>query len=133
MPHISKKSLNQKILNELEKHLRSIIEDSGTKTRTLVFEELLTKTERVMLAKRVGLLFLLKKGVSLYKVSELLGISPSTAERFKHAMDSNKYRHTVDWVWKQSKEGAFEAFLTSLVSLAFTGRTKSFKKFLDEY
>lgn len=133
MPHISSKKLDKKIIDELEKHLLSIIRDSGTKTRVLIFEELLTKTEKAMLAKRIGILFLLKKGLSPYKISELLGVSPSTAERFERAMDSRLYRHSVDWVWKNSREGAFDKFLESLVALAFTGRTKSFKKFLDEY
>ena len=133
MPHISKKKLDQKIISELEKHLLSVVRDSGTQTRMRIFDELLTKTEKAMLAKRIGILFLLKKGLSSYKISELLGVSPSTAERFERTMDSGAYRHIVDWVWKNSKEGSFDALLESLVALAFTGRTKSFKKFLDEY
>jgi uncharacterized protein YerC len=133
MPHISKRKLDQKVISELEKRLLLIIRDSGTRTRVLIFKELLTKTEKVMLAKRIGILFLLKKGLSPYKISELLGTSPSTAERFERAVDSNVYKYTVDWVWKNSREGAFDKFLESLVALAFTGRTKSFKNFLDEY
>lgn len=133
MPHISKRKLDQEIVGGLEKHLLSIIRDSGTKTRVQIFEELLTRTEKVMLAKRIGMLFLLKKGLSPYKISELLGVSPSTAERFERAVDSSRYRHTIDWAWKNSKSGSFDALLESLISLAFTGRTKSFKKFLDEY
>lgn len=133
MPHISNKKIEQKVVGELEKYLYKLVRDSGSQTRLLVLGELLTKTETIMLAKRLGILLLLRKGLSTNKIADVLGISPSTAERFKHYMDSNKYRHATDWIWKNSKEGAFEDFLTKLVSLAFTRRTRSFKKFLDEY
>ena len=133
MPHVSKRKVEQKIITELEKYLYKLIRDSGSKTRLLVLGELLTKTETIMLAKRIGILLLLRKGLSPNKIGDLLGISPSTAERFKHKMESNAYHNTVDWIWKNTKEGAFEEFLTKLVSLAFTRRTKSFNKFLDEY
>ena len=86
-----------------------------------------------MLAKRIAILFLLKKGMSTYKISELLGVSPSTAERFENATSFNKYKHTTDWIWKNSKEGSFDAFMESLVSKAFTGRKQSFRKFVDEF
>jgi len=133
MPHISKKKLDTQITNELRKHLYTLVRNSGSQTRVLIFEELLTKTETIMLAKRIGALLLLKKGLSLYKISRLLGVSPSTVERFKLAMESGKYKNTADWVWKNSKEGSLNVLLTKLISLAFTGRTKSFKKFVDEY
>ena len=133
MPHISKKKLDEKILSQLEKHMLSILRDSGSKERVLVFQELLTKTERIMLAKRIAMLLLLKKKMSLYRISELLGVSPSTVSRFENAVSRGKYKQTVKWVWKNSEEGAMDAFLESLASLAFTGRKQSFKKFIDEY
>ena len=133
MPHVSKRKLNKRKLAALERHMLSIIQDSGSQTRVRIFQELLTKTERIMLAKRIGMLLLLKKGLSPYKISELLNVSPSTAERFEHAVHSGKYQNTVNWVWKNSKDGSLDAFLETLVALAFTGRTKSFKKFIDEY
>ena len=85
MPHISKKKLDTQITNELRKHLYTLVRNSGSQTRVLIFEELLTKTETIMLAKRIGALLLLKRGLSLYKISRLLGVSPSTVERFKLA------------------------------------------------
>ncbi len=118
---------------DLERYIISIIQDTGTKTRTRIFDELLTRTEKMMLAKRLGTLFLLRKGASPYKISKTLGISPSTAERFEYARLSNKYKHTTDWIWKNSDDGAFEKFMESLVALAFTGRTRSFKKSVDEW
>lgn len=133
MSHISNKKLDKDTARKLERYIISVIRDTGTQTRVNIFDELLTQTEKVMFAKRIGILFLLKKGLSTYKISELLGISPSTAERFENAVDFNKYKHTTDWVWKNNKEGSFDAFMESLVSKTFTGRGRSFKKFIDEF
>jgi len=133
MPHISKKKLDDKTSDQLEKYMLSILRDSGSKERVLVFQELLTKTERVMMAKRIVMLLLLKKGMSFYKISELIGVSPSTVSRFDCAVSRGKYRQTVKWVWKNSEEGAADVFLEALAKLAFTGRKQSFKKFVEEY
>ena len=133
MPHISRIKLNQKVINILERHIDSVIRDAGTKTRSQIFDELLTPTEKIMLAKRLGILFLLKKGASIRVVGKLLGVSLSTINRFRNAVRVHRYNRTTDWVWKQGKEGKFDALMESLVSLVFTGRTKSFKKFIDEY
>ncbi|MAF59432.1 MAG: helix-turn-helix domain-containing protein [Candidatus Pacebacteria bacterium] len=132
MPHISQKKVGGKIKKSLERHLYALFGKTGTKTRIQVLEELLTETETIMLAKRIGMILLIKKGVSLYKISDLLGVSPSTAERFKLEVELGKYRHTSDWVWRNSKDGSLDALLESIVALAFTGRTRSFKKFMDE-
>ncbi|HEC30440.1 MAG TPA: helix-turn-helix domain-containing protein [Candidatus Yonathbacteria bacterium] len=132
MPHISNKKINKKIEKEVEKYLESIIKNAGSKARGAIFNEILTKTEKIMLAKRVGILYLLKKGFSIYKVSVLLGVSPSTVVRFKLKINSKKYRHTIDWVWKHSKEGKLDAVMEPLISLIFTGKTKTFKKFVDD-
>lgn len=133
MPHLSNKKLNKKVLKDLDKYIFSIIHDAGAKTRVNIFRELLTKTEKIMIAKRIGMLFLLRKGLSLYEISKALGVSSSTVERFARAQEFQKYRHTTDWVWKHSEDGSFDAFMEALVRLAFTGRAQSFKKFVDEY
>lgn len=132
MPHISRKKLNKKIIEDLKNHIDSVIRDAGTKTRSQIFDELLTHTEKIMLAKRLGVLFLIKKEIPPYVISKTIGVSPSTVGRFRKLFNACRYRKTTDWLWKQSKEGAFDAMLESLVSLMFTGRTRSFKKFVDE-
>ena len=132
MPHISQKKLDKKTRIALEKHLYTLLRNTGSQTRIRVLEELLTETETIMLAKRIGMLLLIKKEVSLYKISDLLGVSPSTAERFSDAVKFGKYKYATDWVWKNSKEGSLDALFESIVALAFTGKTKSFKNFVDE-
>ena len=133
MPHISKRKPDAKTVADLENYLLSIMNKAGSKTRLRIFGELLTETEKIMLAKRLAIIFLVRKGLSPYKISELLKISPSTVERFEKSIEFGRYKNTSDWLWKNSKEGSFEALLESIVKLAFTGKTKSFKKFIDEF
>ncbi len=133
MPHISKKKLNNEITEKLEKCMTDLLKNAGSKTRVNIFNELLTETEHIMLTKRIGMLLLIKKGYSAYKISQILGVSPSTAERFSLSSQIGKYKYTTNWVWKHSKDGSIEALLEPLLSLVFTGRTRSFKKSVDEY
>jgi len=132
MPHISKRRVDEKIAKRLEKNMDDLFRNTGSKTRIKIVEELLTGVEQVMLAKRIGVLVLLRKGFSHYKISAFLGVSTSTVARFEQAMNTGTYRHTVDWAWKRTREGSLEVLLESLVALAFTGRTRSFKKIIDE-
>ncbi|MCW9054580.1 MAG: helix-turn-helix domain-containing protein [Candidatus Pacebacteria bacterium] len=133
MPHVSKKDIDERITQKLDQHFTHLLRNSGSRTRVDIFNELLTETERTMLAKRLGMLLLIRKGYSSYKISQVLGVSPSTAERFSLLEEIGKYKHTSNWMWKQSREGSLEALFESLVNLTFTGRTRSFKKSVDEY
>lgn len=132
MPHISKKKIDQKIAKRLEKNVADLFRNTGSKTRVAIIDELLTKTEQVMLAKRIGILLLLRKGFSHYKIGMFLGVSTSTVKRFERAVQAGRYRHTVNWAWRHTKDGSLETLLESLVALVFTGRTRSFKKIIDE-
>ncbi len=119
-------------MKELDSHLISLIQENNYRKRTKIFKELLSKTEKMMLAKRLGILFLLKKGVPTYKIDELLGVSSSTARRFEQSLEAKRYNATEEWLWKRTKAGKFEALMGKILRLAFTGRTKSFKEMVDE-
>ena len=133
MPHISKREIDQKTFVDLENYLYSVVANHNTKERKLVFNELLTPTEKIMLAKRLGIILMLERGDSIYKIMKTLGISPSTAKRFELKHDLGKYTHCANWLYKQTKQGKTDELMKSLISLAFTGRKQSFKKFVENY
>lgn len=132
MPHISSKKLEQATVQELDTLIASLVRDTGSQTRVNIFRELLTKTEKIMLAKRITIVFMLIQGASIYKIIHTLGISPSTAERYKNSYKQGKYKELSKWLLSLTKKGKRDKLITSLVSLAFTGRTKSFKQFVEE-
>ncbi len=132
MPHVSKRKIDEKALLALERQISSIIKCPNEKLRIRIFSELLTQTEKIMLAKHLAIVLLLKKGISLYRIAKILGISPSTAERYRVRFLRGKYKSTAEWLWKQTNEGQREELIRSLVRLMFTGKTKSFRQFVEE-
>lgn len=132
MPHVSKDKLLKGTHEVLNQEFVSILRDIGSKTRTKITGELLTKTERLMIAKRIGIILFLEKGFSIYKISSLLKVSPSTVARFKTSLEMGKYPELKKWAYLHTPRGKFMKLLEKLVALGLTGKTHSFKKFVDE-
>lgn len=63
-----------------------------------MYHELFTKTEKVMIAKRLQLLFFLQDGIPPYRIARKLHISPSTVARFQHAYIRGDFVHTTTWL-----------------------------------
>lgn len=83
MPHVSRKKLNKKIYQKIgDEFILFILElKSSTDTKSFL-TNLLTKTERVMLAKRLAVIGMLIKGYSFEAIQKTLEVSPSTVDRF---------------------------------------------------
>lgn len=82
MPHISKKLLEKnkflEIHNQLYKAVSNLVVSGKTR---VVFNELLTKTEKIMLAKRLAVILMIDQGETTYAVRHTLKVSPSTVSR----------------------------------------------------
>ena len=132
MPHVSKHQLTPHQLDELDRYLYTLLRDTGSRTRLNVMRELLTDTEKIMIAKRLGVLYLLSRNCSLYEVSELLNVSASTVKRIRCARDAGAFRHAAAWAHAQTPEGKLEESLKKLIRLVMTGHTRSLAKIIDE-
>src|SRR3989344_6119080 len=95
MPHISSKKLSAKAVAEIERNLESVFSFLSGNQQKKIYQEVLTSTEHIMIAKRIALILLVSQGMSAYKISLYLGISPSTAERFERMYNRGKFRNTV--------------------------------------
>ena len=60
-------------------------------TDSFALQELLSETEKLMLAKRLALIAMLVEERSYYRIKHTLGISTSTIKRFHHLIDRNGY------------------------------------------
>jgi uncharacterized protein YerC len=132
MPHISKHILTKQTKDNLNKTLLSLILHTNSKQRLTLLQELLTKTELLMLAKRLGIILLLEQGFSSYKISRVLGVSDSTVNRFSRNREYGLYRKSAQWIHGKTPAGKLEKAIENLVKLAFTGKIRSIKDFLDE-
>ncbi len=87
----------------------------------------LTETERLMLAKRVFIVFLLVHGETPYAIAEELKVSPSTVQRLEAGLEAGQFNHLLSYLrditptprTKRAKENTnsllafLEAFLAS--------------------
>ena len=91
MPHISKK-LKKEALSKLYNEFGKAFEKSARKSQTKFFlGDLLTKTEKVMLAKRFAVIYLLSQEVPTSYIAESLGMSYSTIFRMSLKYDIGRY------------------------------------------
>ncbi|VVA43881.1 conserved hypothetical protein [Candidatus Roizmanbacteria bacterium] len=88
MAQISKRSIDQKKLTRINELFFDLLLTMSDKQEVdEVLNELLTPTEKTMIAKRVACFYLLIKKVPIYEIEDTLKISTSTATYFKHYLD----------------------------------------------
>jgi uncharacterized protein YerC len=92
MPHISSKKLKKETLNKLYGEFSRAFEKSARKSGAKFFlGDLLTKTEKIMLAKRFAVIYFLSQGIPISYIAESLGMSYSTILRMSLKYDIGKY------------------------------------------
>ncbi len=96
MPHVSKKNLNSEQMKKLKKELVRAFERASADVKTSnVFHEFFTYTEKIMFAKRMAVITMLKKDISHYMISQALGMSTSTIARLSVRYEKGKYEHIL--------------------------------------
>lgn len=128
MPQVSKYPMPKDVYERVtDLFLKTV---SNLKTKSQVndfFEQLLTPTEQVMLAKRLSIAFLLAKKYDYRSISKLLRVSTTTIANIAGYYKYNdEFRKYID---KVIKEEQFEEFLISLserlTSALSAGKSKS--------
>ncbi len=89
MPHVSNQKLDSDTQIKLFKKLLKLLE------ATSAASELLTRTEKIMLAKRLAMIMMLSDDLPQHKISEILKVSPSTVARFSLRVESGQYKNIV--------------------------------------
>ena len=91
MTQVSKRKLDSKIEKELLDSLSYIIKELKTKDEVDKFlSSSLTKTERLMIARRVLTAFLLENNIEDKRISTTLKLTPATITRLKMWINLNK-------------------------------------------
>jgi len=113
MTQVSKYPVREDIYKDIfEVFLETIAGLTTQKSVAAFFEEFLTPTERVMLAKRLSVGLLLGKGYNYREISELLRVSTTTVSSYSFYYKSGKgYRAVVDKILRNKK---IEGFLLGL-------------------
>ena len=84
MANISKRQLKRKVFEHISRQLLSQLARYHTKEQARIFtEELLTKTEQVMLAKRLMTLVMLERGCSFSMIERVLKVTSKTVVKLQ--------------------------------------------------
>jgi uncharacterized protein YerC len=105
MPHISSKKLKKETLQKLYDEFSKAFEKSARKSSAKFFlGNLLTKTEKIMLAKRFAVIYLLSKEVPTLYIAESLGMSYTTIFRMSLKYDIGKYSSLLRSIEKEKTD-----------------------------
>lgn len=92
MSHVSSRKVKKEILNKLYNEFGKAFEKSARKLQASLFlNDLLTKTEKIMLAKRFAVIYLLSQEVPVSYIAESLNMSYSTIFKMSLKYDLGKY------------------------------------------
>ncbi|HJZ04327.1 MAG TPA: Trp family transcriptional regulator [Patescibacteria group bacterium] len=95
MPRVSPRPLKKEIEKEITANLDWTFSQLKSEPVAKDFlEDFLTDEERLMLAKRLAVVYLLKEGFSYGKISEALKITPVTIGKIRMISKSGKPRTT---------------------------------------
>jgi len=85
MANISKRQLKQKVSEHISRQLLLQLTRQRTREQARIFtEELLTKTEQVILAKRLMVLVMLERGCSFSMIERVLKVTSKTVVKLQN-------------------------------------------------
>ncbi|MEK7065761.1 MAG: helix-turn-helix domain-containing protein [Patescibacteria group bacterium] len=116
MPHVSKKQLEGKVFIRMCDRLAQVFFSAlSKKDADLLLRDLLTKTERVMLAKRLAIIFMFAEGVSVRRISSALQVSTSTTIRIARSFDRGAYPYIAALLGKKKSKEAVRSQVEKLI------------------
>lgn len=104
MPQVSRKKLPYKTLQQILNSLVYVLADTKNQRQMVDFiNAFLTSTEKVMLAKRLAIVFLLSERVGEIKIAETLSVTQPTVSRIKlwYETKGSGYKIAIDKLRKQ--------------------------------
>ncbi len=92
MPHVSGRKLKKHVFLKMSEEFIEIFAAVRTKQKARrLLEELLTQTERIMIAKRLAMIFMVEKGYSFETIERILKISPVTTSKYWRMTKRNEF------------------------------------------
>lgn len=119
---ISKKKLADETLRAMsDQFLMSIVHVRTKRDALALINELLSKTERIMLAKRFAIIAMLARGYSFSQIEDLLKVSPDTVVRIWRDAKEGRYAHVARYARNNPKKFEGGSFIDLLETLLRAG------------
>ena len=91
MTRISKFKVKGELLEKLGLLVFEIVGNSSNKSEfDLILTDLLSPTERIMIAKRIAIVYLILKNIDYRQISETLKVSQATISKFRLLMERSE-------------------------------------------
>lgn len=90
MPHVSRRKLEPKVEKELNALLEYTLGHLQSQEAEKLLEALLSKTERLMLGKRVAAILLLDEEVPESQIAEMIKLTPETISKLALLLETPK-------------------------------------------
>lgn len=121
MARLNKQKLTEKQLQKLFRQLSTTLSQLASNDTDRFLSDLLGPEEKIMLAKRLGIVVLLLEGYSLYKIASLLKVSPATAKHLKSKIDSGEMDCLINSIKKNKVK--YLSILETIDSILHLGGT----------
>lgn len=95
MTHVSRKKLSDKTEKEIKSALKSVFTNLKPKELEIIVSTLITKTEEIMMAKRLATILMLSEGATYEQVSNSLKLTEQTISRIHFDMNSSPQTYNL--------------------------------------
>lgn len=129
MVRVSKKELPKDVEWELFKQFSAmIVAQQRPKDSDAFLYELLTRSERTVLVKRVGIIALLQRGYNAHTVSTALNVSPTTVGKIEEGIERGEYKNIAATLKRKEHRESILGILESLVSSGYNPQHRAREK-----
>ena len=133
MAPVSKRKIEEKVFNKInQRFVESVVSLKDTRKGSIFLEELLAPTERIMLAKRLAIIFMLLEGASPFRIHKTLAVSTSTALRFRKKLSRSGFPTIRSYFRKKKERQQFWCDLEVLVRLGMPSMGRGRWAWLNE-
>lgn len=121
MTRISKRQVEDKVMNKIYTLLfETVGKKSNKKDFFSILNDVLSPTEKIMVGKRVGIMFLLLKNIEYEMISDVLKVSSTTVAKFHSIIKkSKKIKEVLSSI--VTKEKLFEVLMETWLNLRKPG------------
>lgn len=115
MPHVSRRKLKKKVFAKINDQLAdAVLETASLNELRWFFKELITPTEKIMLAKRLAAMMMLESGFSFSAIERALKITRQTIIRFWHKTKHSSYKPIAKIYFSGKSQAARKNFWSEL-------------------
>jgi uncharacterized protein YerC len=132
MVHVSDIKLKAETLKKLQTRFAdSITTVSSHEDAMLFIDELLGLEEKLMLAKRLAIIYMLSEEISAYRIAQVLGVSSSTVNKMRLVYSNDGYDSIVRNYKHKSNHATFWFDIEVLLRLGMPERGKGRWKYFN--